>query len=581
MITLYFGQAQVAGNFSSVLNQTSQLAQIQAEVPQKYIISAIRDICQEAGSLKGLWDFKHVGKMFDTSDLLSGKKGTDYLTAKDDWQDRLIDGAFKLSDTVDGIVSAIAYQSKLNQAMAEGKPRAAAELEADRWATSIMGSRAKGSRPMAFESKNTVVRMLNMFQLEALNSADHLASDLPGKYQKIKTQQGEEAASRYFAALATKGLLSTFILNRVVEMISGGTPAPFDLLGYLLRFFSSALGVSSNELLKHGIVKLLNNTLGGLTGENEIDETKLKELQEFDAGRGLKEARRDLERDVPLLNNGLALVGLGDSTMHLAGIGESIEKVVKTANDDGITSPKTGEAVLGVASTLVPMGRQAQKTFQGAQTLARGGKYYGYGEDKRLQYPVEPSVTKGAQLLLFGPSATEESRAFYASGGKGLNAAQTQKVDMLADGGMNKTEAYYIVSGLSTKTKNADKAKAVISFGPGISEEEQVKVLETIYEEGTLEKFRAATAAGIRPAQFVNFQERADACAGRKGNDGKTVSGSKKEQVLNVINSMDLTPYQKDVLYRSMGYSESEISKVPWRKSGMTPTLTKSGIKWY
>ena len=59
-------------------------------------------------------------------------------------------------------------------------------LEADRWTTQIMASRMKGSRPMAFESKNVVNQMLHMFQVEALNSWEHLSQDLPYKYGGLR-----------------------------------------------------------------------------------------------------------------------------------------------------------------------------------------------------------------------------------------------------------------------------------------------------------------------------------------------------------------------------------------------------------
>lgn len=49
-----------------------------------------------------------------------------------------------------------------------------------------------------------------------------------------------------------------------------------------------------------------------------------------------------------------------------------------------------------------------------------------------------------------------------------------------------------------------------------------------------------------------------------KDGDGKTDSGSKKAKVLAYIDSLSLTPAQKDALYYQQGYAESKIGDAPW-----------------
>lgn len=46
--------------------------------------------------------------------------------------------------------------------------------------------------------------------------------------------------------------------------------------------------------------------------------------------------------------------------------------------------------------------------------------------------------------------------------------------------------------------------------------------------------------------------------------DGKTDSGSKKAQVVELIDAYDLTPEQKDRIYLSQGYAESGLKDTPW-----------------
>lgn len=465
-----FGRAQVAGNISSAFNQTAQLAQITAEVPLKHVGSAIRDICKEAGSIKGLWNLKYTSEMFNTSDLLSSKKGTDYLTANDHWYEVVTDKLFKPADVMDGIVSAIAYKSKYNQLIADGEMPAVAELAADRWATSVMGSRAKGSRPMAFESKNVVNQMLHMFQVEALNSADHLASDLRGEAKRIGTQYGKKAQSRYVAAVVSKGILSSFLLNRAAEALYGGTPAPFDLGGYILKFVSSGLGVTSNELLRQMINKVWKSMFGQpLIGDDDDD----KEMQKFDVKNAAAETWYDISNDLPLLNNAAALMGWGDQTMPLAGMADKGSNLVKSIINNGPISPETGSAALGALSQVAPGGRQLQKTVQGAETLIRGGRYYGYGDNEKLQYAVKPTAGNIVQALLFGNNGLSESRDFYAAGGKGLSKEQTAKVEELVKSkATDKETAYEAVLRMRNVSKSAEKAVALDTMN--ISDEEKL-----------------------------------------------------------------------------------------------------------
>lgn len=44
----------------------------------------------------------------------------------------------------------------------------------------------------------------------------------------------------------------------------------------------------------------------------------------------------------------------------------------------------------------------------------------------------------------------------------------------------------------------------------------------------------------------------------------KAITGSKREKVLDVIDSLPLSKKQKDALYISEGYAESKIQDVPW-----------------
>lgn len=483
-----FGRAQVAGNVSSVLNQSAQLSQILAEVPTKYVAKAAVDLGKKTGVK--FWTIKDTD-IFETSDLLSGKKGVDYLTAGDSRMDRIVTALFKPADIMDGAVSALAYQSKYNQLIAEGKPTAAAELGADRWATQIMASRAKGSRPLAFESKNVASQILHMFQVEALNSWEHVSQDLSAQYRKTERTKGKNAAAAQVGAVATKYLLSAFVMNRITEALYGGTPAPFDLLGYVTNAVASGLGMTANEAL----TQICRKVLGKMGFGDEPDEDDKE--RNFDWGEAMDALLYDVMNDAPFVRNAAGLLGLGDQTMPLTNIAESVGDVGEAVKNSGVLSAETGEAILGLGANLLPGGRQLQKTYQGAKTMATGGRTYGYGEKARLQYAVDQKdLTKWGQALLFGNSGLSETRDYYAEGKNGLSAKQTQTVQAMAKDGADREEVFQTIKALRDEKTAAEKMEAIDLAE--LSDSEKLRLYREV----------VASKDSKRPEQFEGLMEK-------------------------------------------------------------------------
>lgn len=559
-----FARAQVAGNLSSVLNQSSQLKDIAAEIPAKHITKAIGDICRGTGGKP--WNVKNT-EMFNSYDLLTGKKGIEYLTAKDNKANAFVTGLFKPADIADSLVSALAVQSRYNQLISEGKSEADAKTGADRWATSIMASRMKGSRPMIFESKNVVTQMISMFQVEAANSWAHLTQDLPAKVKSIETQYGKGAAQKYVAVTATKGLFSAFLMNRIAEAAYGGTPASFDLLGYAARFISSGMGITVNEGLKRIFEDMAETVFGEniFGGDDEDDEDDEDKNRTFDFDAAVSDAAYDISNDIPFVRGVSGALGLGDQTLPLANVAEAVGGVKNALTAEDRSAGQIADAALELGSTLVPGGRQLQKTYQGAKTMLQGGRTYGYGDKKRLQYTVEQTPLKAFQALAFGNSGLSETRDFYAGDAKGLSVRQTQAVEELHSIGVDRTEAYGIIRKMRGAEKQADKARIVAASD--LTDEQMIRLYGSISSEKEAENIAAAYSADISPAVYIGLKTKAGAMEADRDADGEVINGSKREKVLKLIDSMELSDYQKDVLYLTEGYSEKTIDDAPWNQS--------------
>lgn len=497
-----FARAQVAGNVSSALNQSAQLAQLLAEVDGRSVLKGAADLVKATGGK--LWNIK-AAELFDQSDLLTTKKGIDYLTADDSKLDRLVTDLFKPAEMMDGLISALTVQSKYEQLRSSGLGHAAAMDEANRFATSIMASRAKGSRPLAYESKNLISQMLHMFQVEAVNSWDHIAQDLPRQYKQVAKEHGKQAAGRALATVAVKGLVSAFLLNRITEAAYGGTPAPFDVLGWISNFVASGSGMSTNawlqSLVDAGWEKLFGEALFG-GGDDEEDQEE--EKQPFDWGQASDDLVYNLLNDIPFVRNAAGLLGLGDQTMPLTNIAEAVQGVGQAAKASGVLSGETGGALLTLGASMLPGGRQLQKTFQGGKTILDQGRTYGYGDNQRLQYPVERDPLNIVQAVLFGNSGLAESRDFYASGNSGLSAKQTQLVNEMGKSGTDRTAVYDAIQAIRREEDRPAKADALA--GADLSDEEKLQVFEQLVsgsESRQSEDLRSLMDMGVSWDQMV------------------------------------------------------------------------------
>ena len=93
-----------------------------------------------------------------------------------------------------------------------------------------------------------------------------------------------------------------------------------------------------------------------------------------------------------------------------------------------------------------------------------------------------------------------------------------------------------------------------------LSESEAVSYTKPIEDYGI-----SVCDAGIDPDTFVEYRERAGKCKGvDKNGDGKADTNTVKYEKLDVINSLPLTPKQKDALYFLNGWKASKLYQAPW-----------------
>lgn len=563
-----FARANVAGNLSSALNQTAQLPMIAGELGPKYVAEAIGDIA--SGKAKG--DFA------DRSDFLTEKRGIRYLTSTKG--DKFTAALFWPLERMDYLVSSIAVRGKYRKELAEGKSEKDALRAADRWGRDMMGSRSKGTAPLTFQSKNLISQMVNLFQVEALNSWEHVTQDLFGPgLREMEEKLGKKEASRRLAGIIVGTLLGAFILNRVDEELYGGTPAQFDVLGLLTGFLASGNGLSTNEQL--GV--WVDDVWQKMTGERLFGTDEDAGNGKFNLAAAAEDTIYNVSNDIPYARNVAGVFGVGDQTLPMpdlwgtaTGIGKTLKKQAAGKFDSpGDFWNEVGRQLMGLVGDTVPGGRQLEKFAQGGEALLRGGSYQGTGDNKRLQYPVEPLLEDPFEALraaLFGKNALNESRVYWAEGGKALSASQTRTYQELVDMGADREVIYDAIQ----KWRKIDKDDSLTDGEREAAQFELVRKLKLTNEQKerlhddlsrSSRSYAAAQEAqkqGISAETYAKYKDTTADLTADKDENGKTINGSKKAKVLDAIDKMQLSKKQKDWLYLDAGYSEKDIGKAPW-----------------
>ena len=433
-LSAIFGQSTIVGNLSSALNQTAQIPMLTAEVGVGNVAEAVRDIVTGETKADG-WE--------GASDFLTGKRGIDQLT-ETKGLGKVMDVAAIPFEAVDDVASRVIVRAKYLQEVKSGATHEEAMRAADEYASRMVGNRIQGAKPMAFEDKNVFSKALTTFQLEVTNAWSHISHDLPMEFQTMAKTQGKTAAVKKLCGFVAKYLLEAFLFNRLTEWIYGGTPAPFDVIGYVTGAIGAGEGLSTNQYL----LTAADSALEAMTGERGLGTEKPD--GGFDTEAAAKQLGYTASGDIPFLSNALSAVGASDSNMPLPTIplktGSDVAKMVvgKDADTRKEAAQKLAEDAPKELKTWLPMGNQIYKTGKGVEALVRGGAYSGYGDSERLKYPVDTSgpkgLLKGAQMVLFGPNATQDANEFYASGDRSLSAKQTQAYrDIVASGADKKT----------------------------------------------------------------------------------------------------------------------------------------------
>ena len=597
-LTGKYGGAKLAFNVSSALNQTSQIPMVAAENGERATLHAIGDFFKSK---------KDRAAFVQESNFLKGKKGIDWLLGPETGWEKFKEKGFTLIEMVDSFTSYVAVRSKYLKEIKAGKSHADAMKLADEYGRNVMGSRARGEKPMLFDTKNPFWQIVTRFQLEALNSWEHVSRDLPNEVRQMAREKGKAYAAGTMGVRVAKYLTYGFLLNLGIGALSGGSPVPYDVIGSVMEALGKSMGVSKLALVDNVLEAIFDKRLFGTDGDDDDDAEK-------DWWAFLGSLWGDVANDIPIVGQLAALAGVGDETLPVTDLSK-VGDFAKSIKNNGVFSGDTLDKGLTAASEFMFGGNQLRKTIQGGKAVAQGGVY----SKSKLRYQVDQTPGNIVKGVLFGRSALNESQAYYAERTSDFSENQTEAFRQMQDRGVSAKASYDLLQELRGIEKTEESTKAErqrdalrqssvsgagkwVTYYQTMASEREWKTMDAmqynseadygtvtsllmdmkeqdndadkmrlidrsrltdsqkaflykqlVAKDEDLEKINALKDAGISDYQYFQY---------RIATSGLT----KKEAKLHAINTLDLTNSQKDALYYMNSYASSKHWEAPWEQ---------------
>ena len=511
----------VVGSISSATTNIIPITQSWSQVSPVSSLAAVGDMIRNA--------YRDDG-MIRKSDFMTNRLIEEEQLSQTGW-DKASRVAGGLMNIFDHISTEVVWRSKFKENMSKGMSESEAIHDADIFAENIMAGRSRGNMPTIYNSKNPLVKMLTAFQLEVGNQYGYMFKDLPHDIGKENIGKLTAAYVRMF--------IGAYVYNALFSKLTG-RDAAFDPIGILEELLRD-LGFGGDDEEEEEVDVL--GALGGL-GENI--------LQEVPYVGGLLGGGR-----VPI-----------SSAMPYDGVTEMISGTMTDIAEKDWAN-LTNEWLKPAYYVAMPFGGgQLKKTIDGLSMFSDDHPVSGsYTVSGNLRFPVEDTPLNRLQAALFGQYASENAREYFDNDYAPLKEQQIQEY---MDVDMPISDYWKYREGLAKQETLEDKfdyiadldlpvEKKNILINNVVDRKDKVD-LEGYEDFGSLEEFDFATkypekyavskVVGGYSSYKTYTSDLYDIKADKDAN-GKTITGSRKEKVLQYINGLNADYETKIILYKS------------------------------
>lgn len=445
------------------------------------------------------------------------------------WQ-KAGDAGYVLMGAVDNISTELIVRAKYNELTRKGMSEQQAIVETDKWVSRLMGDRSLGQQPLLFNSK--MLGLVTKFQLEVRNNLDSMFYDTiqDAKVSNEEIVNAKERNAKTAAKITStlvQTAVATHLFGKAFEAVAGYNPS-FDIVSVLATLF-------------------------GFDDEEDSEDTALDNMEQ---------AFLELLEDLPYtstLTGGRIPIG---SALP-------IEQFI-TGKDRYGNEKSRVETITEVAPYyLLPGGYgQIKKTTQGLGMFSEDHPIAGsYTDSGNLRFPVEDNLLNRTQAALFGQYASENARDYFDNNRTALKEKQIQE---FIDVDIPIRDYWEYREGLSEQKTIEDKFDYIAGLDLPVSKKnilinnivdrEEAVDLEgyedfSSYEEFDFatknpEKYTVAKAVGGFNS-YVTYYEAMNDISADKDASGKSITGSRKEKIIDYVNSLDIDYGMKIILFKS------------------------------
>ena len=206
---------------------------------------------------------------------------------------------------------------------------------------------------------------------------------------------------------------------------------------------------------------------------------------------------------------------------------------------------------------------------------------------------IAPAITSYLNISTYPGNATDKATRLAAWADQNLNSRQAGVVkeeldfwqmmpaeaasyEKLVSAGLDSKTAESVNTMLKNLQPAAGKEQVsqsqklrAVADNRSLSEENKRKVVSSILSADSLEKYEQCMTAGISVKDYVDVKLFYSEAAADKDKNGNSISGSKKKKVWAYINTLDVSPAQKDQLSILCTY-DSGLEEAPWNTGAKT-----------
>ncbi len=480
-------------------------------------------------------------------------------------------GNFDLMGLVDAPVTRALARAYYNQAIRDGYSESEAVLHTNERLNSVMGGRSLGQNPLIFESKT--LGPLTQYKRESYRDLWMRQRDMVDAIRADTHLTDAQKRARIVSSMA-RFTVGTAVFGEATGSALGYVVAfsPIHVIAEMLKAAGMLEDDNDEDKLGQELMQIWDDVKARLSGQ-EAQRTVAQALGDFFNIRigdglaaqeyeGLSDVAKALlaplweevpmvgsrqgQGSMPVINQGIALVGSAAQAWDIL-FSDMDAQDKATALAQGIGKQ--------TARTFVPGGNQLQKTALGAADLLKG-YHEGYNaKDGALQaqYALSQDPTDIVQTLLFGPSANAGARAYYESGSWPLRDAQQTRLDQLVSGGATYQEAFSQIREHENLLKDLGLSLS--------SDTESMQPLLEAVKQGRMD-VQTAKQAVLSGREATGIQD----------TDGKTVSGSVRNEALTDYLKLGLDYDQMRLMFVAEGWSTGLIDQMERaQKSGIAP----------